>query len=105
MECPRCGSDEVEKLPDRIGISPHPEYACDNCGKRMRAPGSLITYIVVLVLGGALAVVFVFASLKQKDLESPQLFLFAGLGLVCSGYSFMQLMKPTPRRGKREECD
>jgi hypothetical protein len=92
----------VEKLPDRIGISPHPEYVCENCGKKMRAPGSLITYMVALLLGGAVAVLFVVVGLQRDDLNL-QGFLLAGLGLVCCGYSFLQLMKPTPRRRKNDD--
>jgi hypothetical protein len=54
MECPKCESTKVERLPPSP-ISPHPGYRCGECGTKLRAPGMLVAYIAVLVVKTAFA--------------------------------------------------
>lgn len=101
MECPRCGSTRVERLPPSQ-ISPHPGYKCGECGVVMRASKMLVPYLIVLALGAGLFGLFLFLLLGgEGDHPMPLKGLWlAGLGLVCSGYSIMQLMRPVPRRNR-----
>jgi DNA-directed RNA polymerase subunit RPC12/RpoP len=47
VECPKCGSIRVERLPPSQ-ISPKPGYRCNNCGLKMRSTGMLLVYVFVL---------------------------------------------------------
>ena len=80
MECPRCASAEVERLPPSQ-ISPHPGYKCRACGVKMRAPGMLFPYLVVLALGVGLSGLFLYLLLGgEGDQPIRPRVLARGLG-------------------------
>jgi hypothetical protein len=102
LECRKCGSAKVEKLPPN-GISPRPGYVCKECGAKMRAPGMLVPYVVVLVLGVGVAGLFLSPLFGGGDKELlVQGLWFVGVGLICAGYSLRQIVRPVPRRVPHE---
>lgn len=104
IECPRCGSPEVERIP-RNQIDPFRRYLCVNCGVKMRTCGSLFPYLVVLMLGLAIFAMFVYLALGFEGEQRMSIgsFGLAGLGLVCAAYSLVQIMRPIPVRNKPDK--
>jgi DNA-directed RNA polymerase subunit RPC12/RpoP len=102
MECPQCGSPNIERLPPSQ-ISPHPGYRCSACGKLMRAPGMLFLYLAVLVIGVGLGGLFLLLVLGDAEERIPlRAIWLAGAGLLCAGYAVMQLARPVPRQKKHD---
>src|ERR1041385_3546168 len=97
LECPYCGSDQVKRLPpvkialfDNQPISAYTSYQCGECGKKMRARGSLVVYLFVLALGIGLLVAFGFLMFSE-DQHGVRIPLFKPiwllpLRLICPGY-------------------
>ena len=102
MECAKCGSYQVDRLPPSQ-ITPHPGYRCGDCGLKMRAPGMLPLYLLVIVLGGGFAALVIYLALGgEGDKQMPAKGIwFAGVGIFCVGYALMQIARPVPRRGHR----
>jgi len=105
MECPRCASERVERLPPS-GITPHPGYRCGACGVVMRAWGMWFPYLVVLALGSGLVGLFLFMLFDRTRSDPMPLraFWLIGLGLVCAGHAVLQLMRPVPRRCRSDDA-
>ena len=98
MECPKCGSSSVEKLPPSQ-ISPHPGYLCSNCGIKMRSHGMLFVYLFVLLIGSGLCVLCAWLLLEAGGGDRPIRVAWLGVvGFVVAGYSVMQIARPVPRR-------
>jgi len=96
MECPKCESSQVVRLPPSQ-ISPHPGYRCTDCGLKMRESGMLFVYIIVLVIGLAVGGLFVSMAIARENDNFPYRGLWlAGAGLVVAGYSAMQIARPAP---------
>jgi hypothetical protein len=71
----------------------------------MRAPGTLVPYIVVLALGMSIGGFFLhFMLFWDGDGERKPLkgFWLSGLGFVCAVYSLLQLIRPLPRQPRRD---
>jgi hypothetical protein len=98
MECPKCGSSQIERLPPSQ-ISPHPGYRCNNCGAKMRSSGMLFVYLFTMLLGLAFCGVAAYVLLDSDGGGRPVKTGWLGVvGLVVSGYSAVQIARPTPRR-------
>jgi hypothetical protein len=99
MRCPRCDSSDVEQLPPSQ-ITPRPGYRCNNCNAKLRAPGTLPLYLLVLLLGTGLFGLFAYLFLGFEGEERMPLkgFWLGGIGAVCAGYSVVQLLRPVPRQ-------
>lgn len=104
MECPRCNSTEVARLPPSQ-ISPHPGYHCQQCGLKMRSHGMFYVYLFFLLFGLVVSaipvIVFLIFGEDEKVLKTSWLLV---AGLVVCGYSAMQIARPTPR-GKPNETN
>ena len=101
MECPRCSSNQVERLPPSR-ISPKPGYRCSNCDLKMRSPGMLLVYLILFLLGLA-AFAFGIAAKLAEGKETIVAFKAGWIGLFVAGYSLLQLIRPAPRRTPKTE--
>jgi DNA-directed RNA polymerase subunit RPC12/RpoP len=103
MECPKCGSSSVERLPPSQ-ISPHPGYRCNNCGIKMRSHGMLFVYIFTFVVGAALCFLCGWLLVEAGGGDRPIRVAWLGvIGIVVAGYSVMQIFRPVPRRGSEAD--
>lgn len=112
LECPRCGSEQVEKMKPATAkllgdqeISPYPSYRCVECGQKMRTRGSLVLYLFVLGLGIGLCGFFLYPFLSG-DGEVRMLgktFFVLVLGGLCAAYSLVQIVLPVPRRPQHRD--
>jgi hypothetical protein len=59
-----------------------------------------IVYLVALLLGVGLGSLVLFLALGGAGDDRMPLkgYVLAGMGVVCAGYSLMQMMRPAPRR-------
>ena len=97
MECPKCQSTKVERLPPSQ-ISPRPGYRCKDCGIKLRAPGTYVVYLVLLLIGLSFLVGAGYALLEMEGGNRPiRVLWLGGTGLIVAGYSAMQLARPTAR--------
>ena len=101
MECPKCSSNQVERLPPSQ-ISPKPGYRCNNCGLKMRSSGMLVVYVFILFIGLAFFLVALYATLDDGDRILDAL-AYGQIGLVVAGYSLLQIARPVPRRTPETE--
>ena len=97
LTCPRCGSGRLARLA-KNDISPFRGYRCESCQRRLRDPGSLVSYLVVLVLG------LFFTAAMLADFDQPGIVpdvgrtvVFVTIGLVCVGYAAIEIARPAPR--------
>ena len=100
MECPRCGSEKVERLPPSK-ISFHPGYLCENCGIKMRSHGMLFVYFCTFLLGSvflAMAIVLVVGVVQGEQTPRLSIISMAVGGVIGVGYSAMQIVRPVPLR-------
>ncbi|WP_020470563.1 hypothetical protein [Zavarzinella formosa] len=97
MECPKCGSSQVKRLPPSQ-ISPHPGYQCGECGIKMRSSGMLFVYLLTLLIGIAIGAVMVYMLIEEDGGNRPfQAAWLGAAGLIVAGYSVMQIARPVPR--------
>lgn len=64
----------------------------------------LPVYLLVIALGGGFAGLVLYLVLGgegEQGMPAKGLWL-AGVGLVCVGYSLMQIARPVPRRSRRD---
>jgi hypothetical protein len=103
MECPRCDSDRVERLPPSE-ISPYPGYRCRDCGTLMRSRGTLPLYLIVLFVGCAFLIGFI-VLLASGEVG----FVLPGgsviIGTICAVYSIRQILRPVPRPTRHHDED
>jgi hypothetical protein len=95
LECPRCGSPNVARLP-ADPVSPAPGFRCANCGVKLRDRGMLVVYLVVLVIAAGIGALNVFVQVAG-GLSARGLAVLA-VCVVCGGYSAAQIARPAPRR-------
>lgn len=98
MNCPKCDSPNVTKLPPSQ-ITPKPGYRCEDCGAKLRAPGTAIMYLFVMAIGVAMFVLIggLFVSGEMNGRIPLKAFWIAGIGVICAVYSVSQLVRPVPR--------
>ena len=102
MECPKCGSPEVERLPPDQ-VSKHPGYRCGDCGLRMRSEGMLVTYALTTLLGSVFFLGMGYMLLYEDAGGQWLKAAFLGAaGVVVAGYSLRQISRPVPVRGPEE---
>jgi len=100
LECPRCGSPNVARLP-ADPISPRPGYRCANCGAKLRDRGMLVVYLVVLLIAAGVAAVNVYVMAEEG--VRLGILVMLTVCMACAGYSLMQLARPAPRRRRAED--
>jgi len=106
MNCPKCGSNRIEKRPPSQ-ITPNSGYICIKCGAVLRGHGTLPIYIAALAIGIAFFVVMAGMLISEPGelgAKIPQALGLAAMGIVCSGYSLMQLLRHVPT-GNPDEHD
>src|SRR5438132_2235077 len=98
MKCPRCDSSDVQRLPPSQ-ITPRPGYQCNDCGVKLRAPGTLPLYLTAVLLGGGLIALVAYVALGGAGARKMPAggYGLGAMGLVCAGYALMQLARPVPR--------
>jgi hypothetical protein len=71
----------------------------------MRAPGTLIVYLVKLLLGFAFIAGAIWSIVTFGPAESIGAAWKGAIGLIVSGYSFFQIFRPVPRHNKPNYAD
>jgi hypothetical protein len=101
MRCVACQAAALQPLPPNR-FSRHPGYACAECGKMMRPPGTTGNYIFVVFLGGFIFLIGVVASIGVLTMETIAKPVITGTALmfVLGGstavWAIVQLTRPIP---------
>jgi len=97
LQCPHCGSNAVERLPEN-GLIPNAGYLCLNCDARMKPTYSNGIYLACILISGLVFTGIVFMSIRKG---ADVLVLEALIAcLTISGFSLRQLYRKSVIRGK-----